>query len=165
MPEIVKKLNCSNTKSDKFYLSVYEVDAVLTETWLTSYLNSYKPFPPCYNVIRCDRLIGRGSAVLEALKDNSKTESLSYKSPITYVELLGIRVTNTVVSLYIPPHINHNDCAAVFEYLERTIHFSKPVLHCPDFSMTESFNCSTDLDFHTNLFSICSQFLSLNNVP
>lgn len=128
--------NCRglNSKVSDFLLSVLSADydvIAITESWLTSAINSNELFGDSYSVYRCDRsslnsLKERGGGVIIAVKNNFKSDRIILIG-FENLELVIVKVKINhiiiiIICIYIPPNANIHIYDCVSEALRKVFY-------------------------------------------
>lgn len=139
---------------------------LLTETWLHNNVLSSEFFGDKYNVYRCDRIGTRGGGVLIAVDAKYRSEELPFKSPITDVDLIAVKVYNSynsiiLINLYIPPSQTTFMYEGLFDCLENyCCNSDLPTVLTGDFNIPELQNY-----YESNRFSpLCNLLQNFINI-
>lgn len=142
----------------------------LTETWLDSSVTDTELFCDRFSVFRTDRnfdliRLTRGGGVLIAINNNLRVFPLDIRSSVPNVDVVGIRVAQDKVSLYvivlyIPPALTHSDYESIFEDLLKvdSITENDELIVLGDFNITDYVGYFRNRDAPSPVIVLLSNF-------
>jgi hypothetical protein len=114
---------------------------LLSETWLSPYVESAEYFDHNYDVFLCNGGF-RGRGVLVAVKSNYFSKNLNLSSPVDEIDLVGVKVYIddtylNVLAVYIPPATSASIYESLFDYLEKSVEIGVRTIISGDFNVPD----------------------------